>query len=105
MMFNILQQPSSQVSRQEIQYREPALRQKQGKCDALILDARLRQSLVAVRSLGSRGLHIAAMDTLKDIPTFWSRWCHHAFVCPRDEGLEINLASLEQVLEHTNARV
>lgn len=104
MTFNILQQPSSQMSRQEIQSREPELRQKQGKCDVLILDARLRQSLVAVRSLGGRGLHIAAMDTLKDIPTFWSRWCQHAFVCPGDEGLEINLASLEQVLELTNAR-
>jgi len=105
MMFNVLQQPSSQVSRQEIQYREPALRQKQGKCDALILDAILRQSLVAVRSLGSRGLHMAAMDTLKNIPTFGSRWCHHTFVCPGDGDLEIDLASLEQVLEHTNARV
>jgi predicted ATP-grasp superfamily ATP-dependent carboligase len=106
MMFSILQRPSSQVSLQEIQDREPELRREQGRCDALILDARLRQSLVTVRSLGSRGLQMAAMDTLKHVPTFGSRWCHHAFVCPRrDEDLEINLASLEQVLEQTNARV
>src|SRR5579872_1357479 len=32
------------------------------KYDALILDATLRQSLVALRSLGQRGMRVAAME-------------------------------------------
>src|SRR5947209_20631223 len=73
--------------------------------DALVLDARLRQSLTTVRSLGRRGLHIAALDTSAGIPTFSSRWCQQAFVCPADEGAEEYLPYLQQLLESTRARV
>ena len=38
--------------------------------DALVLDAGLRQSLMTVRSLGSRGLRVAALETFADAPTF-----------------------------------
>lgn len=89
----------------DIQQIESEMHHQQRKCDALILEARLRQSLVATRSLGSRGVRVAAMETAKAVPTFWSRWCHQAFVCPTDGRKETDLASLEQVLEHTNARV
>jgi hypothetical protein len=41
--------------------------------DALVLDAVLRQSLVTVRSLGCRGLRVAALDTSKSVSTFSSR--------------------------------
>lgn len=73
--------------------------------DALVLDARLRQSLTTVRSLGSRGLQVAALETFAAVPTFSSRWCQQAFVCPADEGTEEYLTYLEQVLDRTRARV
>jgi predicted ATP-grasp superfamily ATP-dependent carboligase len=75
------------------------------KYDALVLDARLRQSLVTVRSLGSRRLHVAAMETSTGTPTFSSRWCQQAFVCPTDGSAETYLTNLKQVLDHTGARV
>ena len=73
--------------------------------DALVLEAKLRQSLVTVRSLGSRGLRVAAMETFDGVPTFWSRWCQQAFVCATDGSPEAYLRSLEQMLDRTGARV
>ncbi len=73
--------------------------------DALVLDARLRQSLATVRSLGSRGMHVAALETFDTAPTFSSRWCEQKFVCPASEGTPEYLAYLKQVLEATGARV
>jgi predicted ATP-grasp superfamily ATP-dependent carboligase len=73
--------------------------------EALVLDAALRQSLVAVRSLGSRGLAVAALDRVDNVPAFSSRWCRQSFVCPADEIGEAYLAYLEQALEQTGARV
>src|SRR5947199_43005 len=75
------------------------------KYDALVLEARLRQSLTTVRSLGSRGLRVAAMETFGGIPTFWSRWCQQAFVCPTDGSAKTYLTCLEKALECTGARV
>ncbi len=90
----------------ELQMRSVEPRQELGRYDALILEARLRQSLVAVRSLGSRGLRVAALETYnKAMPTFWSRWCAQAFVCPTDGRGETYLSALEEVLERTNPRV
>ncbi len=73
--------------------------------DALILDACLRQSLVSVRSLGRRGLRIAALDTLNAAPTFSSRWCQRSFVSPSSEATEGYLTYLEQLLKLTGAHV
>src|SRR5205814_9391161 len=73
--------------------------------DALVTDARLRQALVSVRSLGRRGRSVAALDTRSDVPTFSSRWCRHEFVCQADEGTDAYLAELEEVLARTKARV
>ncbi len=73
--------------------------------DALVLDARLRQSLMTVRSLGSRGLRIAALETCDDAPAFSSRWCQQKLVCPADEGTKDYLRYLEHVLDCTGARV
>jgi len=73
--------------------------------DALVLDAHLRQSLATVRSLGSRGLQVAALGTSGELPTFSSRWCQQRFVCPAGEGTEEYLPYLEQVLDRTGARV
>ena len=73
--------------------------------DGLVLDARLRQSLVTVRSLGRRGLLVAALETLRNVPTFSSRWCQRSFVCPADEGTEEYLSFLEQLLDRSGARV
>ena len=73
--------------------------------DALVLDARLRQSLVTVRSLGRRGLSVAALDTFRNVPAFSSRWCQRGFVCPADEATDAYLAYLEHLLGRTGARV
>jgi predicted ATP-grasp superfamily ATP-dependent carboligase len=73
--------------------------------DALVLDADLPQSLMTARSLGSRGLRVAALETFAGAPTFSSRWCQKAFVCPADVGTKDYLTYLEQVLDCTGARV
>jgi predicted ATP-grasp superfamily ATP-dependent carboligase len=51
--------------------------------DALVVDATLRQMLVATRSLGRYGRTVAALDweLAERVPTFASRWCStHATV-------------------------
>ena len=87
--------------------RESRLTTGQVLYDALVLDARCRQSLVTVRSLGSRGLRVAALETCDGLPapTFSSRWCEHKIVCPAHEGTKDYLTFLEQVLDSTDARV
>jgi len=75
------------------------------KYEALVLDARLRQSLTTVRSLGRRGLRVAALETSADVPAFSSRWCQQAFVCTTDEGAEEYFTYLQQVLDYTHAGV
>jgi len=73
--------------------------------DTLVLDARLRQSLVAVRSLGRRGRRVGALDTVADSPTFRSRWCRNQFVCDAAEGSDHYICSLERVLDRSPARL
>jgi predicted ATP-grasp superfamily ATP-dependent carboligase len=77
----------------------------QEKCDALVLDARFRQSLVTVRSLGRRNLRVAALETLDGIPAFSSKWCQHRAVLSTEEGTESYFAYLLQVLAVTSAKV
>jgi predicted ATP-grasp superfamily ATP-dependent carboligase len=74
--------------------------------DALVLDAKQRQSLVTVRSLGSRGLRVAALEASNSVPTFSSRWCQRGFHAPSyEQGPEPYLVFLEQLLTQTGARV
>lgn len=80
--------------------------------NALILDAGLRQSLVTVRSLGRRGLRVAALQSFTDtgtsssVPTFLSRWCQQKFIIPSyEQGTEVYLAHLEQILSSMDTRV
>jgi predicted ATP-grasp superfamily ATP-dependent carboligase len=73
--------------------------------DALVLDAHFRQALVTVRSLGRRGRAVAALDTVRNVPAFASRWCAQAFVREAPLGSEAYLAHLEAVLARTPARV
>jgi predicted ATP-grasp superfamily ATP-dependent carboligase len=75
------------------------------RCDALVLDGRLRQSLATVRSLGRRGLNVAVMETKTGAPAFASRWCHYRFVCPAEEGSAGYFDYLMQVIEATGASV
>src|SRR5947209_2992901 len=75
------------------------------QCDVLVLDGRLRQSLATVRSLGSRGVRVAALETCADAPAFSSRWCRYKFVCPAEEGSKEYFDYLMQVLDVTDARV
>ena len=78
---------------------------RRGTFEALVLDARLRQSLATVRSLGSRGLRVAAVGSSARLPSFSSRWCQQSFICPADEGTEAYIFYLEQLLDHIRARV
>src|SRR2546425_279076 len=73
--------------------------------DALVLNAGLRQSLVTVRSLGRRGLAVAALETFDNVPAFSSRWCKRAFVCPAPDATDAYLAYLERLLGRAGARV
>jgi predicted ATP-grasp superfamily ATP-dependent carboligase len=73
--------------------------------DALVLDASLRQSLVAVRSLGRRGLRVAAAGGHHNAPALASRWCRQRVVLPREDAPGAYLADLEAWLERAGARV
>lgn len=63
-----------------------------------MLDARLRQSLATVRSLGQRGLSVAAIDTVTSVPAFASRWCRYGGTYPTDLGVDAYIAHLDDVL-------
>ena len=91
----------------EIITRESRLATRDVTCDALVLDGRLRQSLTTVRSLGSRGLRVAVLETSDSggVPAFSSRWCQQRFVCPASQGTEAYLTYLEQLLDRTDAPV
>lgn len=80
--------------------------------DALILDAKLRQSLVAMRSLGAHGKRVAAlevdnhMERSQEVPTFSSRWCQQGYVAPSyKEGPLPFLDYLQQLLKYTSIGV
>jgi predicted ATP-grasp superfamily ATP-dependent carboligase len=73
-------------------------------CDALVLDARLRQSLVSVRSLGKRHLHVAALETF-GVPAFASKWCQQKAILQAEEGTDSYFTYLQQILTATGARV
>ncbi len=73
--------------------------------DALVLDAALRQSLVTVRSLGKKGLSVAAAETSHDVPAFSSRWCQKALVSPPIDSTDALLIYLEKLLVQSGARV
>ena len=80
--------------------------------DALVLDAGLRQSLVTVRSLGRRGLAVAALASSGNTasagrpPAFSSRWCRQRYLAPPyDHGTGPYLAYLEALLDGAGVRV
>lgn len=74
--------------------------------DALLLDARERQALVSVRSLGQRGLRVATLDAGSRPAAFASRWCVRGWRAPSYErGTDEYLAFLESVLACSPARV
>src|SRR2546430_14670874 len=72
--------------------------------DALVLNASLRQSLVTVRSIGRRGLAVAAAETHASTPAFSSRWCQQGIVFPPDGVTGAYTAILEEWLARTGAR-
>jgi len=87
--------------------RTPLVQSENGQLtyDALVLDAGLRQSLTTVRSLGSRGLRVAALGATGKELTFSSRWCQQAYVCSASDGTDEYLNFLERALELGGARV
>ena len=79
--------------------------QSRPRVDALVVDAGLRQSLVTVRSLGRRGLSVAAVGPRPEAPAFRSRWCLAHDVCPDPEGTDDYGDFLERRLTAGPARV
>ena len=80
--------------------------------DALILDAKLRQSLVTVRSLGAKGMRVAALEVAnsiqkaKRVPTFSSRWCKRSGIAPSyEQDTEPFLIYLKQFIETFGVKV
>jgi predicted ATP-grasp superfamily ATP-dependent carboligase len=78
-----------------------------GAYDVLVLDAHVRQSLATVRSLGHRGLRVAALATneLPSVPAFSSRWCQQKIVSSAHEGSQEYLKQLEQILQSSASQV
>ncbi len=107
--------PSSQFAvdhsvKQQTSHIQP--QQRTTMYDALILDARLRQSLVTVRSLGQRGKRVAALEVdrnlerSRQVPTFASRWCQQNYIAPSyEQKTEPYLHYLKQLLGYTGIRV
>src|SRR5260221_2638881 len=91
----------------EITTRDSRVATRDVTCDALVLDGRLRQSLTTVRSLGSRGLRVAVLETSDSsgVPAFSSRWWQQRVSCPARQGSEAYLTYLEQLLDYSDARV
>jgi predicted ATP-grasp superfamily ATP-dependent carboligase len=81
--------------------------ERQGTSDVLVLNARSRQSLMAIRSLGKHGLHVAALDTPDSpiIAAFSSRWCRHKIISPVCEKAQDLLPYLQQLLASSGAGV
>lgn len=77
------------------------------RCDILVLDAELRPSLAAIRSLGRRNLRVAGLcvDDVSSVPAFSSRWCGQKLISRAHEGTPGYLASLEQVVRSASPRV
>lgn len=80
--------------------------------DALVMDGKLRQSLVTMRSLGQRGKAVAGMELAslmaksRHVPTFASRWCQQSYVAPAfEQDSQDFLAYLKQFLNDTGASV
>ncbi|TMC23763.1 MAG: ATP-grasp domain-containing protein [Chloroflexi bacterium] len=106
MLVSPIQEGMQQHARNEFSMRHEVV------YDALVLDARLRQSLVTVRALGRRGKRVAALEIvdkgerLHYLPTFSSRWCGRAYIAPTYEHDEEPFRTyLHQLLEHTQVRV
>jgi predicted ATP-grasp superfamily ATP-dependent carboligase len=104
---NDFQTPSCELPKGAARIHSSQLIPDRGTYDVLVLNARLRPSLVTVRSLGGRGLRVAALETSDALPapTFSSRWCRYKAVCPAHEGTKDYLRYLECVLDSTGARV
>lgn len=96
-----------QVEKDNILRGNSGLARRNASYDVLVFNAKSRQSLATVRSLGRRGLRVAALENFDELPApaFSSRWCHHTIVCSVQEGTKDYLTYLEQFLDSTNARV
>ena len=77
--------------------------------DALILNAGVRQSLMAIRSLGRRSLRVAAAlagtSEAERIPAFASRWCAGPVHFEAPDGSDGYLTRLDSWLTQSGARV
>ena len=77
--------------------------------DVLVLDARLRQSLVCVQRLGRDGLTVGAAESGGPgaaVPAFTSRWCHLRTGLPaHDEPVAVQLQALLELVRDTRPRV
>jgi predicted ATP-grasp superfamily ATP-dependent carboligase len=109
MMSNDIQISRSEFLEQAdtVPFRNTQMRPRRQTYDALILDAGTRKALTTVRSLGRRGLRVAALETADalPVPAFSSRWCQHKFLCRTQIGSEEYLAYLEHLLDTIDVHV
>ncbi len=73
--------------------------------DALVLNASLRQAVVTLRSLGQRGLSVAAAGAEPRAPAFASRWCREMCLFPPEDSETPYLTALESCLERIGPQV
>jgi cation diffusion facilitator CzcD-associated flavoprotein CzcO/predicted ATP-grasp superfamily ATP-dependent carboligase len=73
--------------------------------DALVLNAGLRQSLSAIRSLGRSGLAVGAVGKAEGIPAFRSKWCRERFLAPTGEVGDGYMTFVDGLLQSAGARV
>ncbi|MBV9228629.1 MAG: ATP-grasp domain-containing protein [Chloroflexi bacterium] len=104
--------PLDGVDTTQIQMQNAQTERRNAAYDALVLDAKLRQSLVTIRSLGQRGRCVAALEVSNlvenshSVPTFSSRWCQNSFIAPAyEQNTEQFLHYMRQFLRDTGARV
>jgi predicted ATP-grasp superfamily ATP-dependent carboligase len=71
----------------------------------LVLDADLRQAVVAVRSLGRAGLSVGAVASVPRAPAFNSRWCRRSWLVPDPTDGERLRWALLALLEREPAAV
>jgi predicted ATP-grasp superfamily ATP-dependent carboligase len=110
-MLDPIKQPTDAVS-SEPETDKVLVPRRHVAYDALVLDAQLRQALVSVRSLGRRGLRVAALGlsslpkNTRYVPAFASCWCQRAYIAPTYEHEAAPfLLYLKQLLNGTGARV
>src|SRR5438874_1914010 len=98
---NLIINMASQTSRHQYTYFPSGF-----SFDALILDAHTNQSLVALHSLGRKGLRVAMLSSVgTPVPAFSSHWCALALIAPANESTDMYARFLLDFLKKNKVKV